>query len=137
MTRAHIPLKTKLAAALCVVFQIPHDHAEAMSADEVLSLAHWDHYPVPKAENGSDHHSNLYPRLIHEHRARTAAIDLPGIAKRKRVSRAHSHHQAVMASKATGDETPAAARRGRKIQSRGFQQGHRPLRSRNNLRRRG
>lgn len=133
MTRAHIPLKTKLAAALCVIFKVPHEHAQDMDAEQVLSLAHWDHYPVTKAEGGSDHHSNLYPRFIQEHRAKTAAIDTPGIAKRKRVARAHAHHQAVIEAKLTGT-APAAKPRGRKIQSRGFQQTHRPLRSRNDLR---
>lgn len=135
--RAHIPIKTKLASALCVIFEIPHSHAQAMSAEQVLSLANWDHYPVPKAEGGSDHHSNLCPRQIADHRDKTAKVDVPGIAKRKRVAAKHELHQARIEAKVTGETPAEPGRRGRKLQSRGFQKIHRPLRGRNDFRRRG
>ena len=86
--RGHISLKTKLVAALSALF-LTHDEARALSEDQVLSLVVWDHYPIPHAEGGEDTHYNLTPLLIASHREKTAKIDVPGIAKRKRISKAH------------------------------------------------
>lgn len=128
--RAHINLKTKLVAALCALVHeedgrlvpiIPHEHAKAMSEDQILSLFAWDHYPIPHAEDGPDEHWNIVPSLIPGHRIKTATIDTPGIAKRKRVARAH----AEFVSRVLGPvKKPAEKRsqfaRGRKIPSRPF-----------------
>ena len=82
--RAHINLKTKLVAALCALVHeedgrlvpiIPHEHAKAMSEDQILSLFAWDHYPIPHAEDGPDEHWNIVPSLIPGHRIKTATID--------------------------------------------------------------
>lgn len=86
--RAHISLKTKLAAALSALF-LTHDEAKALSEDQVLSLVVWDHDPIPHAHGGPDTHYNLVPRLIVDHRQKTAKTDVPMIAKVKRVSRDH------------------------------------------------
>lgn len=94
--RGHVSLKTKLAAALC---QMMHEvdgklepiftHAEAreLSEDQILSLFQWDHSVTPHAEGGEDVHWNLEPKLIVPHRIKTKTIDVPGIAKRKRVAK--------------------------------------------------
>lgn len=132
--RKHISLKTKLAAALCALAgqdgtrRIPHEHAKLMSAEQIISLFDFHHSPVPHAEGGPDEPWNLDPVLKPEHRIFTAKVDVPGIAKRKRVAAKHSQHQAAMAAKITGE--PAPRRSGRKIRSRGFPKVHRPMRSR-------
>lgn len=86
--RKHISFKTKLAAALSALF-FTHDEAKALSEDQVLSLVVWDHDPVPHAHGGEDAHYNLTPRLIFDHRQKTAKIDVPQIAKTKRISKEH------------------------------------------------
>lgn len=95
MKRAHIGLKTKLAAALSALF-LTHDEAKALSEDQVLSLVVWDHDPIPHAEGGKDVHYNLSPSLIVPHRKKTATVDVPGIAKRKRVAKNHIEHTRTM-----------------------------------------
>jgi hypothetical protein len=90
--RAHIPLKTKLAAAICQLF-LTHDEAEALSEEQVLMLVNWDHYPIPHAEGGPDTHFNLVAALVPGHKEKTRKIDIPGIAKRKRISAEHEEFQ--------------------------------------------
>ncbi|MDC7784827.1 hypothetical protein PQJ75_00980 [Rhodoplanes sp. TEM] len=95
-TRKHISLKTKLAAALLTLRRvdengvlvpiIPHEHAKLMSAEQIISLFQWDHYPIPHALGGPDEPWNLQPELIRPHRVKTATQDVPTIAKTKRLS---------------------------------------------------
>lgn len=152
--RDHISLKTTLAAAICQLLGIPHEHAKLMTADQVISLIARDHYPIRRDDGLKlgmtveevDHHSNIFIRSIMAHRTKTADIDQPAIAKTKRTHIKLAQHAAVMAAKTGQTEQLAAAlepladkKRARpkhKIKSRGFQQGHRPLRSRNNFERR-
>ena len=58
-SRPHIPLRTKLAAALCNLVRydedagtfvpvIPHEEAKRLSEQEVLSRFHFDHWPDPE-----------------------------------------------------------------------------------------
>lgn len=86
--RKHVGLKTKLAAALRELAEIPMDDARLMTADQVLSLFQWDH-TIYHADGGSDEHYNLTPLLIKQHREKTAKVDVPQIAKTKRITRAH------------------------------------------------
>ena len=86
--RAHITLKTKLAAAISTMF-LTHDEAKDLSEDQVLSLIAWDHDPIPHVHGGPDAHYNLVPRLISVHREKTAKIDVPQIAKTNRISKDH------------------------------------------------
>lgn len=98
--RAHITLKTKLAAALCQMLRpnaegvlvpvIPYEDAKLMSEEQVLSLFHFDHYPIRKENGGPDSHWNLTPRPIPEHREKTGNIDVPQIAKSKRIRARHA-----------------------------------------------
>lgn len=129
--RAHISLKTKLAAALCTLFKIPHMEQMAMSEDQVLSLVNWDHYPrtrescVAEAALAGgmlyhpDAHYNLMPRLIKEHREKTAKIDAPALAKHRRISKANEEFRRRLLAKDTGEPIERKSRWGkRKIQSR-------------------
>lgn len=140
-SRKSPPLRVKLASALLALRGrdgerlIPHEDAKLMTADQIISLFQFNHYPIRHEAGGPAEPWNLDPELIAAHRKITAERDVPQAAKIKRVRRAVDQHQAVMAAKVTGDAPPEDRRRGPKIKSRGFQQGHRPLRSRNNLRR--
>jgi hypothetical protein len=140
--RAHIPLKVKLASALLQLRDehgaplIPYEHAKAMSAEQIISLFQWDH-GILHAIEPIDEPWNLTPRLIPPHREKSAR-DTTIVAHTLSAATSQAIHDAAMASKA-GDYGRAAAilaavpKPGRlkpkkKIASRPFQQGHRPLR---------
>ena len=141
--KAHIPLKTKLASALCHMLRpdengnlvpiIDRDSAKAMTADQVLSIFHFDHDPIPEALDGPTIHWNLTPRPILEHRTKTAKIDRPVQAKVDRITPAHEEHRRRMLAKA-GQEVPEAEperqRPRARLKSRPFPPGHPKLRTR-------
>lgn len=151
-TRDHISLTTVLAAAIRELLEIPYEHAKLMSAEQMISLITRDHYPIRRDDGLKlgmsveevDHHSNITLRTIMAHREKTAKIDAPAIAKTKRIIAGTAVHNALMASKAGDYEgaakilasAPKPKRKGPKIPSRPFSQGHRPLRSRNTFDRR-
>ena len=91
--RKHISLKTKLAAALRELAHIPMDHAALMTADQIISLFEF-HHIVYHADTANDEHWNIEPMLIKAHKERTARIDVPQIAKTKRISKAHEEFRA-------------------------------------------
>lgn len=126
MIRKHLPLKTKLAAALCQMLRvddatgkfvpiITFEESRCLSAEEIISRFHFDHYPVPHAEGGPDEPWNITPRLKPEHVERTRKIDIPKIAKNKRVARDHQQHVERMEAKATGRPRPQPTKPKRKI----------------------
>lgn len=92
--RKTISLKTKLAAALLQIKDrdgnplIPWAHAQLLSAEQINSLFHFDHYPIRHEAGGPAEPWNLVPRMIAEHRIKTAKVDMPQIAKIKRISKA-------------------------------------------------
>ncbi len=98
-TRKSISLKTKLASALLMLTGpdgrdiIPYQDSKQMSADQIISLFAFDHWPIRKADGGSDHPSNLTPRLIAAHREKTAKVDVPEMAKSKRIRRKVEEHE--------------------------------------------
>lgn len=103
--RGYVTLKTKLCATLCQMRHevdgkweliLNHDEAKVLSEDQILSLFHFDHSVVPHAEGGPDTHWNIEPALIAPHRKKTREIDVPGIAKRKRVATNHIEHTRTM-----------------------------------------
>ena len=112
--RRHISLKIKLAAALLQmrratpdgrwVLIIPHEQAKRMTADQVIALFHFDHYPIPHAHGGPDEPWNLDPLPIAEHQEKTAKRDVPAIAKTKRLSKEHEEFRKRML--APRDERP-------------------------------
>jgi len=81
------------AAAICIVLDIPYEHQKLMTADQVLSLVQWDHWPIRRDDGLAlgmsleevDRFSNLFPRPIMAHREKTAKIDIPQIAKSRRI----------------------------------------------------
>lgn len=97
--RAHIRMIDKAAALAAQVLEIPYEHRELMSAEQVLSLLNFDHDPIPHAHGGSDEHFNLTGLSIMAHRQKTATIDVPQIAKTRRIATDDARHQAIMAAK--------------------------------------
>ena len=114
--RAHISLKTKLAATLLQLGEVvardggsiawepfvPYEHAKQMTADQIISLYEF-HHNIRHAEDGSIHFSNLEPMLRSAHRKRTAEIDVPAIAKGKRIRRKEDEHKAQRVVPLPGD----------------------------------
>lgn len=142
--RDHIPDRNKMASVLCILFDIPYEHQLLMHRDQVISLFEWDHYPVRKADGGTDEFHNLRPLLPGPHAIKTATIDVPQIAKSRRSRNKQAVHNYKMAVKVHGEAEAAQQfpgvgrllrRRKSKIANRGFPKGHRPMRSRNTFRR--
>lgn len=121
--RAHIGLETKLAAALLALGHIEYEHSKLMSARQICSLFQFDHYPIRHDDGGPAEPWNLVPRLILAHRLKTSKYDVPQMAKADR-----------LALRATlikhGGHSAPKIKASRRIQSRGFSKGHRPLQSR-------
>jgi hypothetical protein len=99
MKRKQPTLTNKLASALLALGHIPHDHAKQMTDTQVISLFQWDHYPIPHAHDGPCVGWNLMPRFIPEHRVKTATIDVPMIAKTKRIKAKADAFKALMRAK--------------------------------------
>lgn len=89
MSRKEPTLRDKLAATLRELLEIPYEHAKLMSADQIISLVQFDHirhHALFKHEPWVDEHWNLDPLLIGGHKIKTRTIDVPQIAKTKRIS---------------------------------------------------
>lgn len=118
--RAHIPCSTKLASALLTIVRpdeagkmvpvISYEEAQRLTAEQVISRFRFDHYPIPHAQDGPDHHSNLVPRPTGEHEERTAKIDIPQIAKTKRLTKEQEAFRARMLAKATPEPSTSEIR---------------------------
>ncbi len=119
MSRAYIPLKTKLAAALRTMLVeedgklvpfVDYETAKQMTEDQVLSLFDFDHDPTPVAFGGTDEHHNLVPKPILAHRIKTAKFDVPRIRKAGRLSERQQEFRRRMLAKAgQADDTPRKA----------------------------
>lgn len=92
-------LRTKLAAALLRLGDVPYEDAKLMTAEQIISLYEWDHYPVRRADGGPDEPWNLTPRLRSAHRIKTTTVDQPELAKGKRIRRKWAEHKARMKAK--------------------------------------
>lgn len=90
-------LTKKLASSLLARGEIPYDDATLMTDDQFISLYQF-HHNIRHAEGGTDHFSNFEPMLIAAHKKRTAEIDVPAIAKGKRLRKTQSAHDARMAA---------------------------------------
>lgn len=91
MSRKEPTLRDKLAATLRELLEIPYEHAKLMSADQIISLVTFDHihhHALNKHEPWVDEHWNLDPLLRGGHDIKTRTIDVPQIAKTKRISAA-------------------------------------------------
>ena len=135
------PMRHKLAAALRELAGIPYKDAKAMHVSQIISLFEFDHDPIPHTHGGPSLHFNCMPRLRAGHRLKTAKIDIPMIAKVKRVSKAEQEFRQRILAKvmAITDFTPAPEHQvhnrpginkpKRKIPSRPFPKGQRKMRS--------
>jgi hypothetical protein len=126
------PMRHKLAAALRELAGIPYKDAKAMHVSQIISLFEFDHDPIPHAHGGPSLHFNCMPRLRAGHRLKTAKIDIPMIAKVKRVSKAEQEfRQRILAKGVPVFPSGAAAvvlKPKRKIPSRPFPKGQRKMR---------
>lgn len=140
--RKALSLATKLAAALaCLLPQAERDELRARHAapEEVISRFHQDHI-VPHADDGTDDWWNINPLLVALHQEKTAKVDVPRIAKGKRLRAKEAEHQRRMAvgrdiiadlmrdadpDKITIVVTPKRPRPKPKLQSRPFSGGGR------------
>lgn len=124
MKRKNPNLTQKLAATLLMLKNghgqpvIDPERAKGMSAESVIQLFEFDHN-IHVAIGGQNHPSNLVPRIKAEHREKTAKIDIPQIAKTKRIARANDEHVNALLRKATGD-APEPRRKGPKLRGRSF-----------------
>lgn len=128
MTRKHISLRTKLAAALCALkdargdYLIPWEHTKLIPEGALIAMFDFDHYPIRHEHDGPAAHWNLVPRLKPEHRQKTAKIDIPQGRKGDRIAAAHEAFRRKMLSKtkeeggAEPDKKPA--KKAAKIRSR-------------------
>jgi hypothetical protein len=66
---------------------VPYEHSKLMTADQIISLFQFDHYPIRHADGGPDEPWNISPTLIKAHRKKTAERDQPGLAKERRIDR--------------------------------------------------
>lgn len=133
MTERRRPNKTEmLAATLLALGHVGYEHAKQMTAAQIISLYQFDHYPIRYEDGGPTAPWNLVPRLIAAHRRKTATVDRPQSAKGKRVRRSLTEHQIVMRAKILANSQAEFHKRiaKKKIASRGFSKGHRPMQSR-------
>lgn len=121
--RGHITLKELLAAALGQLGGIPHEHRKSMSADQIISLFHRDHDPIPVHIGGPDLHWNIQWIFRGDHIFKTATHDVPMLRKGDRLSEEHESFRRRLLAK-VGQADPVAKPRsrlsGRKMQSRPF-----------------
>lgn len=133
-----IPIKEKLAAALAhtmvevdgkLVRAISYDDAKELSSEQILSLFQFDH-GVHESIDGPTVHWNLTPRFIAEHRRKSNKIDIPQIAKTKRISAEQEAFRRRMLEKSGPALEPEVEKNkpSRKIQSRPFPKVKRPMR---------
>lgn len=135
--RAYIPMKEQLAAALRdmaveedgkLVRAIPYEVAKQMTADQIIGLFHRDHGILHKLKR-IDLHWNLTFRFIPGHRLKSATVDVPALAKGRRISTKHEAFQRRVLAKAGQGDAEAATtdnspdRRRQAMQSRPFPPG--------------
>lgn len=137
--RKHISLETKLAAALLMLrdgsgeLLIQYEHGQLMTANQICSLFQWDHWPIRHEDGGPNEPWNLTPRLIQDHRRKTAKIDAPEAAKGRRIRESVRQHVARLLAKVDADtpriKIPERYGYKRKIPSRPFPKSQRSMRS--------
>lgn len=131
MKRKDPTLSEKLAALVVQHFQIPHEHAKAMTTAEILSLVETDHNVHVKVAvaNGEspevyNHPSRLTVRLYKDHRIKTAKVDIPALAKSDRVAKAQEELRRQLLTKTQIiEEQPTQERPRSRLKSRPFASG--------------
>ena len=125
-------LHEKLAAALLQLHPDMREWAKGKTPKQIIGMFQC-HHVVYVATAASNHPTNLHMMLTDEHIERTRKIDVPAIAKGKRIEKATAAHKEVMAEKSEFPYVWVNAAwgkglfhktvwpKGRKLQSRGFQ----------------
>lgn len=103
MTRRTPTYRQKLCAAYLRILAlmgraIPYDTAKEMTEENIEALFEVDHHPIPVANGGTNHPSNLVPRIKDDHREKTRR-DVSRIAKGKRLSRAAEETRRIILAK--------------------------------------
>lgn len=135
--RDYIPKDELIAAALRQAFDIPYEHARAMTAEQIISLFHVDHGIFKTWEENPgefDKHWNLTFRQIRSHREKTKQ-DIKIIAKGRRITKVNEEFRARILAKTFGGPMPEPSRPKKKIPSRPFQKCKRKLRGRSSFQR--
>lgn len=105
-------LSIKLAAALLQIRDkdgeplIEWEHAKVMSTSQILSLFDWDHYPIRVEAGGPTEAWNLVPRFKPVHRIKTAKIDIPEIAKIRRITKKEQEFRDRLLAKGFAEDFP-------------------------------
>jgi hypothetical protein len=104
MTPRPPSLTEKLASVLLQLklgdgWLIPEPIRSTGTAHEILAYVQFDHYPVRRADGGTNDPRNLRPLPIAVHAAKTAEKDIPEIAKGKRIRRSVEETRAIILSR--------------------------------------
>lgn len=129
--RPHISLRLKLAAALSELEFVRHKafgspcltfaEMKAMSMDDYLHRFDFDHVIYHSLRPILPHFTELTPRLRADHQRKTAKVDLPAIAKSKRLtSKQEAFRSRLLAKTGLIEETKPAKRPKRRWPSRPF-----------------
>ncbi len=114
--RSQPSLSVKCAAALLAITDeagkplIPHEDAKLMTSSQIISLFQFDHWPIRAEAGGPVAPWNLTPRLILAHREKTATIDIPQIAKIRRIKADEEAFRARLLAKVKGKRTQPKGR---------------------------
>lgn len=84
---------------------VSFEQAKGMTAAAICKLVQWDHV-IYDAWGGTNHPTNIVALPVAVHREKTALVDIPTIAKSKRIAKAWSEHKQVMDAKAGLAELP-------------------------------
>ena len=102
---------------------ISYEESKQLTTDQIISRFQFDH-GIAHAHGGEAEPWNLTPLPLDVHREKTSKIDIPRIAKAKRLQRKEASHKLAMAG------APQIERPKRKMQSRGFGKQSRPVQRR-------
>lgn len=94
MTKAE--LEERLAAALAQLWGIPYETRKTMTAQQIIGMGQCDH-GIHHAIGGPNVHWNYTWLLTPEHREKTSKVDVPQIAKTKRIIKKQAAHEARIA----------------------------------------
>lgn len=93
--------------------------AKRMTVDDITGLFHFDHDAGFACHGADNHPTSITPRPVREHIEKTAKIDIPAIAKCRRISaEAEAFQSRLLAKAGQLAEVEVARRRKRIIPSR-------------------
>lgn len=106
--RKTISLRTKLAATLLRLGDVPYEHAKLLHEDQIISLYHFDH-GILHAVEVNDLFWNLTPRLIAPHKEKSKK-DTSTVAKVKRLEKTWSEFTRAMTDGRKPQKRPSKTR---------------------------